>query len=123
MLRIRASARAWRLPTRLWAVRPYALFNDSATKPWEVARALLEQDKAVEAHSCSADAVKAALDYSREHRDETEADWMLPLLLLELGKAFLQLVEHQDAVTAFKHAKALYEGERIFICAVSATQR
>lgn len=50
------------------------------------------------------------LKLEKKHNENKEAEWMMPLLLLEVGKSLLRLNEHQDAVSAFGHAKNMFEG-------------
>lgn len=50
------------------------------------------------------------LKLQKKQTKAPDSHWMLPLLLLELGKSLLKLNEHQDAMAAFGHAKYMFEG-------------
>jgi hypothetical protein len=95
-MQLRCSAR---MPA-LWARG----FSAAATRPWNVARQLLEAEKAEEAHELLSE------EMQKELKDfQTKRSWAVPLMLLELSKTFLKLSEAQDALTALEHCVTLFE--------------
>ena len=75
-----------------------------AARPWNVARQMLEAEKAEEAH------LLLSVEIQKELKSfQTSRSWAMPLLLLELSKSFLKLSEPQDALTALEHSVALFE--------------
>ncbi len=75
-----------------------------SARPWNVARQLLEAEKAEEAHELLSEGIQKELKTF-----QTSRSWALPQMLLELSKAFLKLNEPQDALTALEHSVALFE--------------
>jgi tetratricopeptide (TPR) repeat protein len=72
---------------------------------WAAGRALLERERAEEAHALLREAAQRQLGGGAASSGAPQ----LPLVLLELAKALLRLAEPHDALAVLAHAVALFE--------------